>query len=168
MGKSDTRRAIAEAIELNRTVYADLDLLYRRLAEFEGTISAARYDGQTSSAPGNASSPTERHAFRHDPAAQARRRLERLAQALYANAAEAHRLYLFWTTEPDRAGAGEPAPGCEILAQVGVWATRTKAGNLPEARMLSRWAADFVRRNGRLPTKAEAEAHAQGRKVRAA
>ena len=171
MTKADTTRALMETADMLRSMTGHIDALYRRLAEYEGSIPSSSADSERVSVPGSASSPVERLAFRRDPAVAARRRLERLAHALHANAAEAHKIFTFWTVEPEREGAGQPAPGCTVMAQVGVWepgAYTTAGGNLPERMLLGRWAADFVRRTGRLPTRAEAEARAQGRKVRAA
>ncbi len=64
----------------------------------------------------------------------------------------------------------ESAPGCWLMGLVGVWEpvhrTGDVGGRLKEARPLGKWAYDFVRTTGELPTREQARAHAEGRRVR--
>lgn len=61
-------------------------------------------------------------------------------------------------------------PGCEVMTSVGSWApTHVKStdlkGILDRPYRLGRWAWDFARQAGRVPTTEEATQHAQGRDV---
>jgi hypothetical protein len=63
-----------------------------------------------------------------------------------------------------------PEPGCSAMAKVGGWepvhVTTDLGGRLPEAVPLGRWAYDFARATGRLPTRQECQAHRDGKRVR--
>lgn len=64
----------------------------------------------------------------------------------------------------------DPAPGCWLMGLVGVWEpvhrTGDVGGRLKEPRPLGKWAYDFVRSTGELPTREQARAHAEGRRIR--
>jgi len=149
-----------------------LPLVLERLDTYSssGFTSSNGEGGGSSNPPGISSSPVERAAATPDPAADHRRKLERHLGDL-ATLLDDAMATVQWALAVDREDAGKPKPGCEIMAQVNVWeeATFTNAGgNLPERRWLGRWAREWVVRNGKLPTKAQAEQRAQGGKPRRA
>lgn len=165
-------------LEASRTLEATLaDLTYvsgrlvdlwRALSEYEGTISPAD-SGERVSGGGGGGSPVERAAGRRDPAKQARRRCEADLTELSLVARNLRARAEFWTSTPSSHGAGEGAPGCEVCAWVGRWeapTSTTAGGNLAQAHLLCRRHREFVVRVGRLPTRAEAEQQAQGRRPR--
>ncbi len=63
-----------------------------------------------------------------------------------------------------------PEPGCVVMAKVGVWepvhVISTVKGKLKEPAPLGRWAYEFVRATGTLPSREQARAHADGRRIR--
>lgn len=66
-------------------------------------------------------------------------------------------------------------PGCEIIGRIErpdggtyweeIHSTTDLAGTLPRPYRLGSWALQFARRNGRVPTEAEARTHCDGRRV---
>lgn len=157
----------------------DIDLLRRqlphvlaKLAEYSSsgfTTSKGDNVGGGAASPGMSSSPVERAAATPDPAADCRRRFERNVLAMNALLDELVR-DAQWATRVEREGADGAKPGCSIMALVNVWepATLTTAGgNLIEPQLLGVWAKRWVQRHGRLPTRVEAGAHAQGRRPQA-
>jgi len=69
-----------------------------------------------------------------------------------------------------RLGADRQAdPGCELCTEAGGYShtySTPKIGTPPKPKRLCSWCYPFVRRHGRLPTRAEVTAHAEGRRVR--
>lgn len=168
MNRSDTHRSLELTLADLSYVTVNLPALFSSLAEHEGSIPAGD-TGERVSGGGGGGSPVERAAGRRDPARDARRRIERDVTELAALARVLRQRVEFWTRPASPAGAGESAPGCEVCATVGKWesATSTTAqGNLAEPALLCRTHREFVVRTGRIPTRSEAEAHAQGRRPR--
>jgi hypothetical protein len=59
-----------------------------------------------------------------------------------------------------------PEPGCWAMARVDVWEPiHRKTFHGGEERALGRFAYDFLRRTGRLPSLPECKAHAEGRRI---
>lgn len=151
------------------TVMIDLDRLLGALDDQSGGYQSDHsYErAHVASSPG--SSGIDRSAFQADEAGNARRRLETLICRSHDLASEIGAIRTHWIAQGTvGAQPGKGAPGCEIMSTVGVWepAHLTDAqGNIEPKMMLGDWARRFVIRAGRLPTREEAEAHAQGRKV---
>jgi hypothetical protein len=76
-------------------------------------------------------------------------------------------------TEAHRRPPATPAGGCWVMGRVGGWDEAYCSSDLHEflakaldkPQTFGRWAYDFVRRNGRLPTLDERRAHQNGDKV---
>lgn len=168
MNRSELQRTLDLALLDLTATRTQLVALWSALADNEGTIPAAD-TGERVSGGGGGGSPVERAAGRRDPARDARRRIDHDINEIAATARVLRQRVEFWVTPASTDGAGESAPGCEVCASRGVWtsaASTTVAGNLERPHLLCRTHRDFVRRVGRLPTKAEAEAQAQGRRPR--
>jgi hypothetical protein len=107
------------------------------------------------------------------------RQIDRSLRIVASELAKVERIITYWTTDlPAKAeelAALERAadPGCSIMAKVGGWEPVDRvtdlggvlAEPLPEPIAIGSWARTFARRNGRLPTEAEARAHKDGRRV---
>lgn len=163
MSKSDTRRGLAEAATTIADTLTNFDALYRCFDSYSGGMASSAGQGErvSTSSP---SSPTERQALGRDPAVRARRRFEELAARLFADSEEVRLLARFWLAPADRDGAPEGPPGCSLLAVVGCW--EPVVGQV-DGRPVGRWARDFHKRTGVLPSRSQAEAHAQGRRINA-
>lgn len=111
----------------------------------------------------------------HDPLAAAERHATEMlrvaADALTAAGAHLARADQHRTTRPDE--GLNPEPGCWAMARIGAWEPVHRTTNLAdilahpldEPRPLGRWAYDFARRQGRLPTADECRRHRDGKKV---
>lgn len=104
----------------------------------------------------------------HPPVDRQRRAVvdavDALAAALDALRRLEHRLALVDALRSDEDLT--PEPGCWAMARVDVWEPvhrKTFVGG--EERALGRFAYDFTRRAGRLPTIEECRAHAEGRRI---
>jgi hypothetical protein len=64
----------------------------------------------------------------------------------------------------------EPLPGCAVMAKVDVFEpvhrTGDVGGRLSRPMALGKWAYEFVINTGQLPSREQARAHAEGRRVR--
>jgi hypothetical protein len=61
----------------------------------------------------------------------------------------------------------EPAPGCWAMARIGKWEPIHRTTIIDgEPRSLGRWAYDWVRSTGRLPTTQECQDHHDGKRLR--
>lgn len=149
----------------------------REWAELEGGIRSG-----TGGRAAGIADPTGEAATTPSPAREARRRyleaLERAEKALEQAAYVASR----WAAErPARAEElqrleMQADPGCEVVARIvrpdgSRWwepehRTTDLGGLLPRPFRLGRWAYDFARRTGRLPSEEETRAHLEGRRVR--
>lgn len=168
MNRSEAIRSLELTLADLHHVQSRLTAMFASLTEHEGSISAAD-NGERVSGGGGGGSPVERAAGRRDPARDARRRTVTDLTELSLVARNLRQRVEFWTSAPSTAGAGEGAQGCEVCATVGKWdaATSTTAGgNLAQPHLLCRTHRAFVVRVGRLPTKGEADAQAQGRRPR--
>lgn len=90
--------------------------------------------------------------------------VDALGAALDALRRAEHRLNLVDALRSDEELT--PEPGCWAMARVGAWEPvhrKTFVGD--EERALGRFAYDFVRRAGRLPTIEECRAHSEGRRI---
>lgn len=168
--KADTRRALSHALADLEASLPAIELFHRKADEFAGSGFGSGDPGaERVSGGGGPSSPVERAAFAPDPARRALARVDELAERMHRDAEELRKVITFWTSDPDRDDAKpEPIPGCEVMRSVGVWESGELTyarGNLDRKMILSRWAKTFVIKYGRLPTRAEAELRAQGRRV---
>lgn len=64
----------------------------------------------------------------------------------------------------------EPLPGCDVMARVDVFEpvhrTGDVGGRLKRPAALGKWAYEFVLNTGQLPSREQARAHAEGRRIR--
>lgn len=171
MRRAEFRASVAKQMEVLSGLQVDLERLLTVLDENAGMgyPSGAGMDG--GGRPSGPSSSVERAAFAHDPAADAKRRMvDGLRQSYEALVNVVDPIRRHWMTEGKRPNEGGVA-GCVVMAEVGVWEPASVTdcrGNLDEPMLLGVWARRFTIRAGRLPTRAEAEAHSQGRDVRVA
>lgn len=174
---SELTAALAATVEAVTAVHVDLDELLDRLDESCGGLRgrAATDYGRPSR---STASPTERDALRHDPARVDLDRLAVLVAEIHARAADLQSIFDRWVA-PSKRGARRPTAHrqpavrwCVVMQRVGVQEPAQSitdvGGILPEPVALSLWAQRWVRKHRRLPTNAEAQAHAEGRRVRAA
>lgn len=169
MNRSEANRTLEATLQDLHHVHGRLGALFASLAEHEGGMAAADNSSERVGGGGGGGSPVERAAGRRDPAKDARRRTLTDLTELSLVARNLRARVEFWTSTPSSHSAGDSAPGCEVCAMVGKWesATSTTAGgNLGRPHLLCRTHRAFVVRTGRMPTKAEAEAQAQGRRPR--
>lgn len=127
------------------------------------------------------SDPTGEAAVRPSAARTDENRVDELARSIANQTAELARILARWAVEmPLKATElaelqRQGDPGCEVVGRVerskgvayweAVHTTTDYRGLLARPYRLGAWADQFVRRNGRLPTPHEAEAHCQGKRV---
>jgi hypothetical protein len=121
---------------------------------------------------GEGSSRTETAALSRDPARADLKRVDKIVRSVHAQLEELDSLRESWLVLPDRPPAASPTgeSGCELMARIGVWEPVFRSsdvnGNLPRPYRLCRFAYEWVRHQGRLPTREELQAHADGRRIR--
>lgn len=163
MRRSDLRRTLQSSLRDLTGVAVDLDEILTALDLCEGAGGGGGQGERVQSS--SISDPTAMAAIRgDDPARADRAELDRTLADLMVTARRLRELGQRWTsTRPE----GLP-PRCEVMHAVGTWERRHRTVVVAgEQRVLGRWASDWYDRHGRLPTKREARAHAEGRKVRA-
>lgn len=192
MSTASRRRYIREALGDIRAAGTGLADAERSIEEQSTGIRAACYDPSSRPAivddidrefgPALISDPTGNAAGRVDAARAANRRLDRAAEALAKAAAElracvTQSIARATPTAEELADLEAKAePGCEVVSRIQrgeglppYWEpidrTSDFGGLLPRPYALGAWAATFVRRNGRLPTTHEAQAHCENRRV---
>ena len=124
--------------------------------------------------------PTGEISIAPDQARADERHLDQLIRRLYSTATDIDAIHRRHLEAPDRDALArlqvEGEPGCEIVARARdargqpewepVFRTSDVDGNLPRPYRLGRWAYDWVRRYGQLPTIDEIRRHLEGRKPR--
>lgn len=117
---------------------------------------------------------TSAAALGHDEARDDEEELEKCLAGARKLLIRADDLRLKWLrkAKPVPAQASTTDPGCEWCSRVGVWSPTHReqtdvVGNLDRRYRLCSWCYGRVRLDGRLPTRAQLEAHHQGKRVRA-
>lgn len=192
MSKASRRRYIADALRDTRSVARNLATAERHLEERSAGIRGTSYDGRSGPARhdpldeefGRATiaDPTGDAGVNPDACRAAEQRLDRAAKA-FARAAASLRACVDQAIAVAAPTAEELAqleakaePGCEVVGRIPrgdglpnhwepVHRTTDIEGLLPRPYSLGRWAYDFARRNGRLPSEREATLHVEGRTV---
>lgn len=179
----DDRLALALA-DIDAALVGFCDACHRMQDARRSGLAAASYDGPAVSG-GGGSNPTLRLALTKDPTAGDRHRLDlaivtlaRFApvapdhRSTVATAAyELRRIVAAWTprrpTDRDRreVTTSNAADECALTREaLGLWARPYRTSNLhgllPDPQPVCRWAYDFARRMGRLPTPMEWKRHA--------
>lgn len=173
MRKSEISNRVQRAAVDLESIRQQMPDAIRRLDEYaaNGFANSAgdQGGGGRASLP---SSPVERVLSQPDDAARFRQRLEQRLVELGRVLDEILAVQR-WATVPVPPEDGEmEVRWCEVMAGVGVSTPASShtdvGGRLERKHHLCSWARKFVVRVGRLPSTAEAEAHAQGRDVRVA
>ena len=188
MNYGDRSKTLQEATKLMLGTLRDLQPLVAAIEETKlghprAGSSASEGSGHTSVTDDrgdpmpSVSDPVGEAGIRTCPGRAELASLDRHLQAIYAGAraVEAIRSRYLDVVVPSEGLEGEE--GCEIVARVRrydgqphweeVYRESTVSGNLRREYRLGRWAYEFVRRSGRIPTLGEISAHVEGRKVRA-
>lgn len=111
-------------------------------------------------------------ALSDDKAEAALARFQQLLRRVESDCAELAKIHDFWTgTTHDTPGQVDNTDGCDVCHKAGGWEpvhrkNTTVGGLLDQPVSLGRWAYDFARKLGRLPSKDETLAHLEGRRIR--
>lgn len=169
MNDTERRDLLRKAQELMLS-RGSLDQLVGALRSYHGGYAGGSGGGRSS--VGGHSDPTG--SMERDESRQALHRVDALVQRLAQAVVELDSLRQHWTkparmpTRREQVIETGGKPGCEVVGTAGSWEPEhvysdVKA-NLDRKYRLGRWAYEWVLRNGRTPTKAEIEAHLQGRR----
>lgn len=120
--------------------------------------------------------PTGDLVARGDVALNAERRVDELLERIHRDASELAGITKRWTTTATDKPTTPDDDGCEVVARVtgagggAAWepihVISSVGGLLDRQHRLGRWAYDFIRTSGRLPTRQEITAHVAGKRVR--